>query len=329
MFTSVRHKIRTTVRASNVPLHATRLAFRALALATPEVAARQAEAMFLRARRHRRPAWEVDALEPAHRFRVPHEGAFVPAWSFGDEPNVEKPVAILVHGWEGRGSQMGAFVPALVRADYRVVLFDAPGHGDAPTNRASVIEHARALVSVARHVGRGTGHVAAVIGHSVGGAASLLATRFGLQADRLVLLAPPVSPSAFAEGFVKHLRLDDDVRARLYRRIEQRYDVRFADIEILRDAARFDGSLLVIHDRDDREVPAATGAAIARAASDGRFVETQGLGHRRILRTPEVVDEAVRFVRGEDAAQSSPTFEASLDGELFLREDRRVTSADV
>lgn len=325
---SLRHKIRTTVRAYNIPLRASRLAFRALALATPEVAARRAETIFLRARRHRRPAWEADAIESAHRFRVAHEGRFVPAWSFGDEPGTSKPVVVLVHGWEGRGSQMSAFVPALVRAGHRVVLFDAPGHGDAPTTRASMVEHARALVSVARHVTDGSGRISAVVGHSVGGAAALLATRFGLRAERLVLIAPPVSPARFAEDFVKYLGLSDDVQARLFRRIGERYDLAFADIEVLRDAARFEGPLLVIHDRDDREIPVATGVAIAKAACAGRLFETRGLGHRRVLRTPEVVDEAVRFVRGDDAARSSPTFEASLDGELFLREDRRPARAD-
>jgi predicted ATPase len=57
--------------------------------------------------------------------------------------------------------------------------------------------------------------------------------------------------------------------------------------------------MLVIHDQDDREVPWADGAAIAAAALDARLVTTHGLGHRRILRDPSVIEASVDFVAGE------------------------------
>src|SRR5262249_24762467 len=39
------------------------------------------------------------------------------------------PAVLLVHGWGGRGVQMGAFVEPLRARGYRVVWFDQPGHG--------------------------------------------------------------------------------------------------------------------------------------------------------------------------------------------------------
>lgn len=42
------------------------------------------------------------------------------AWSFGQGAAV-----ILVHGWEGRGTQLGSFVAPLVAKGFRVLLFDA------------------------------------------------------------------------------------------------------------------------------------------------------------------------------------------------------------
>jgi len=35
----------------------------------------------------------------------------------------------MVHGWNGRGAQLGAFAPELVRVGFRVVTFDTPAHG--------------------------------------------------------------------------------------------------------------------------------------------------------------------------------------------------------
>ena len=55
---------------------------------------------------------------------------------------------------------------------------------------------------------------------------------------------------------------------------------------------------LVVHDRDDVFTPVTDGAAIAAAWSSARLRVTSGLGHRRLLRDPDVVAEVVDFVTG-------------------------------
>ena len=59
---------------------------------------------------------------------------------------------------------------------------------------------------------------------------------------------------------------------------------------------RLELPLLVIHDRQDREVPPENGERVAREAAAGRFLATDGLGHRRILRDPGVAAQAVAFL---------------------------------
>jgi pimeloyl-ACP methyl ester carboxylesterase len=54
--------------------------------------------------------------------------------------------------------------------------------------------------------------------------------------------------------------------------------------------------LLVVHDRGDAEVAWQHGLAIARAWRGAEFLMTDGLGHRRILKDPDVVAAAVAFV---------------------------------
>jgi pimeloyl-ACP methyl ester carboxylesterase len=58
-----------------------------------------------------------------------------------------------------------------------------------------------------------------------------------------------------------------------------------------------DDALLVVHDRDDREVPIEHGRRLAATWPLAELRETDGLGHRRILRDPNVVATAVAFVR--------------------------------
>ena len=49
----------------------------------------------------------------------------------------------------------------------------------------------------------------------------------------------------------------------------------------------------MIHDQDDREVPLPHGERLAAAWPGARLVTTTGLGHRRILRDPAVLDAVV------------------------------------
>jgi hypothetical protein len=53
---------------------------------------------------------------------------------------------------------------------------------------------------------------------------------------------------------------------------------------------------LVVHDHGDREVGFRDGHETARAWPGARLLATEGLGHRRLLRDPAVVEEVVAFV---------------------------------
>ncbi|HVH45713.1 MAG TPA: alpha/beta fold hydrolase [Labilithrix sp.] len=317
MNTSIRPNKSTTVRAQPIALRAARAGFRVLSPHAPELAARWAERLFLTARRHERPFWEADALRSARQGRVAHEDGWLPTWTWS--PGVETSrTVLLVHGWEGRGSQLAAFVPALLARGFRVVTFDAPGHGDSPLRRASLVEHARALSSVARAVGP----VYGIVGHSVGGAATLLATRFGLEASRIALVAPPTAPAKFAATFARTLGLEDSVRTAMIARLESRYAIPFDDLNVRTDAERLYVPLLVVHDHEDPVVGFEEGKLLANRAPRGEFVPVTGLGHRAILRAPYVVETIANFI--DDGVERS-TFAETLDGELFMRNTRWQT----
>lgn len=310
----------TNVRSQKRPamelplaIRAARAGFRVIGPYAPSLASSYAERLFLRARRHRRPSWEAQALATAERFTIPHDGTLLPAWRWGDGERT----ILLVHGWEGRGSQLAKLAEPLAARGFSVVTFDVPGHGDAPAGLSSLVEHARAVASVAHHLGR----LHAIVAHSVGGAASLFATRLGLHADRLALIAPPVSPEKFAAGFGKMLGLDGEIQQGLVSRLERRYGITMKDLDVRADAARYDAPMLVVHDVGDRVVPFDDGEAIAHAAPKATLVSTHGLGHHRVLRAPEVMSAVIPFVT-DGTPYESVSFSETIDGELFFR-DRR------
>ena len=54
---------------------------------------------------------------------------------------------------------------------------------------------------------------------------------------------------------------------------------------------------LIVHDADDPDVPYGHGAEIAAAWPAAELVTTSGLGHRGILRDPEVIAPDDEFLR--------------------------------
>lgn len=78
---------------------------------------------------------------------------------------------LLVHGWTGEASFMGALGDYLRRRGFRAVLMDLPAHGLSSNTQTNLIECARALLEVAEAVGP----FRFVLGHSIGAMAALTA----------------------------------------------------------------------------------------------------------------------------------------------------------
>jgi pimeloyl-ACP methyl ester carboxylesterase len=53
---------------------------------------------------------------------------------------------------------------------------------------------------------------------------------------------------------------------------------------------------LIIHDREDRVAPFEGGERLANDWPNAEFLPTEGLGHSRIIRDPEIITAATRFI---------------------------------
>jgi pimeloyl-ACP methyl ester carboxylesterase len=257
------------------------------------VAAAGAEWLFRRARPYPRPPRELAWLDGADRFSVHDGGRRIAALAWGDGPPV-----VLVHGWEGRASQMGALGLGLAAEGFRAVALDAPGHGDSDGRLSSLPEFAGAVAAVARRVGGLHG----LVGHSFGAVAGAYALLQGLEARRLVFLSTAPDVGVYLHSFARQAGVSPAVLARMVRRIERRFGMRWEDGRFATVRAARARPLLVVHDRDDEETPYAGGEVIAAAWPGARLHATSGLGHRRILRDPAVCAEVAAFVAGRAEA---------------------------
>jgi pimeloyl-ACP methyl ester carboxylesterase len=299
MLASSSPRNRTTVRTpSKQSLRLARAALQTAFAVSDDLGTSLAERLFTTPRRHARPDRERGYLVTARELfldvtlRAPRrQGARrrLAAWRWGFGPTV-----LLVHGWEGRGSQLGALVEPLVEAGLSVVAFDAPGHGDSPDRSLYLTDLADCVADVAAQVGP----LHAIVAHSFGAAAVLLAhARAGLEVPRTVFLAPNAIVDDAVVRFARHLGLDESDRSALEQRLVEHTGVPFDALALDRLAAPRDTALLVVHDQDDREVPVTQGTRLAAAWPNAQLQITHELGHRRILRDPAVLAAVTAFVR--------------------------------
>ncbi len=266
---------------------ALRLSCQLLSTVAPPLAAQAAAAIFRHPHRKARPAAEEDWLKSATPFRLPTEKHDLAAWSWGSGPTV-----LLHHGWGGRGAQLGAFVEPLLAAGYRVVTYDALAHGASPGRTASLIEMAACLGAAGSQLGGLYG----VIAHSLGGLATALACANGLHLRRAVLISPPSDMLYFTTRFCRSLGFSSEVHERMLGLFEKRLHMSWNDLDGVALAQRQRTPLLIIHDRDDHDVPQDQVQRLHRAWPGSRLKQTVGFGHRAIVRQPSVVAAGVQFL---------------------------------
>lgn len=268
----------------------TNVRFSASALLFPDLATAVAERMFLTPPRTRDAAASALDLVDARSSFLEHKGRQIAMWRWGSR---EAPAVVLAHGWGGYAAQMRAFVFPLVQAGYRVIAYDQPAHGVSEGRLTGLPDFADVLAEVAGiH-----GSVAAVVAHSLGGAAAALALANGKASfKKVVLVSPPSDLVGYSRRFARWYWMPEAVRKGMQAAIEERYGVRWENLEVPRVAPRLSAQALVIHDRDDRLMPWTHGAAVARHWPGAKLMSTEGLGHRRILSDERVTHAAAEFI---------------------------------
>lgn len=207
------------------------------------------------------------------------------------EPDSEpRGTVMLAHGWTSEAAFMTAFIEPLRRSGLRVVAFDFPAHGLSPGRRTNLADCARSMLAVCDHFGP----IDAVVAHSFGGFVSLLVAEGGAPMDhahpigRLVLISCPNKLSEVALNFGRTLKLGPAAQRAYERHLERvghRPVATFSASELLQGN---DAPTLIIHGREDDEVPFRNAQEIAGARPSARLLGFDGLGHRTILYAPPV-----------------------------------------
>jgi len=272
----------------NIPLTMFRLRNQVMGILAPLQTARKARGIFMKPRRHQPKDWELEVEKQGQRIAI-GEGLSAIQWGTG-------PCILLMHGWESRGTQLAKFVEPLTRQGFQVVALDAPAHGHSLGEEANPVVFAEAILTVEKELGP----FYAVIGHSMGAAATAISLKRGLECQKVVLISGPSSIEQVLLRFAKFIGLSKGVRRRFIRVVENHVGLLSQELEVAKMSESFEMKALIIHDHDDLEVPFSEAESIQRHWKNAVLIPTNGLGHRRIVRDPIVLERVVAFMK--DAA---------------------------
>lgn len=260
---------------------------------SPKIASDFAYKLWITSPRFKTPESERRAMESAIIEFHCIKNHKIATYSWGRTKPVAKPLVLLVHGWSGRGTQLGSFVEPLLDAGYRVLSFDAPAHGQSSGKQTTIFEIVDVMLSLQEHYGE----FDSVISHSFGGPCTALAIQKGLKVKRFVAISPPATIMGLVTKFISALHINDKTGAQLIYRIEKIFGEHvWHELSMTTLVKNLAVPGFVIHDTHDVDIPWEEGQIIANTWSNASFKSTEDLGHRRILRDADVIAAAVNFI---------------------------------
>ncbi|NOT81054.1 MAG: alpha/beta hydrolase [Bacteriovoracaceae bacterium] len=254
----------------------------------PQLAAKIALNIFATPTRIPRPISEMKAFEASKKFFLKNN---IAAFQWGEDHH---PTVLLIHGWNGRGTQISAFYQQLVAKNFRVIALDGPGHGDSPGKKTNPGHYAQFIIDAQREIAPEGIH--SLIAHSFGGGCAVLAASRGLKTKSLVLVASPAFYDRVVEFFSNSLGLKAKSKIHFYKLVGQIAGIDPRELNIGNLGKTLNIPALVVHDEDDNAVNFLSATSIIELWPGTLLLKTKGLGHRRILKDPQVITEVCDFI---------------------------------
>lgn len=231
---------------------------------------------------------DLEALASAEKCTFKYDGKNLVYWVWGSGVPV-----LLLHGWESRASHMAPFVPGLLKAGFSAVALDAPAHGESEGVATNAVDYGRAVASFANSFGK----IGGAVTHSVGSAAALYAFARGVKVNGSVHISGPASMSRVIRRGGQAGGLNESAIDRLESLMEKNVGVPLSVLSLAELKHGFQHRSLILHDPEDLEMPVSESEELYREWAGSTLCLVHDVGHRRILRSPEVISNSIEFIK--------------------------------
>ena len=234
-------------------------------------------------------AWLV--MPPGHEAGGPGAGA----------PGEPVPAVLVMHGWGGNAAMMAPVVPPLHAAGIAVLLLDARCHGhsdgEAFTSMPRFAEDIAAGLAWLRRQRGIDGHRLALLGHSVGAAASLLHASRHHDVRAVASLSSFAHPQEVMRRFMAEKRVPYPLLGwYVLRHVQRVIGHSFDAIAPLHTITGLRCPVLLVHGLQDRTVPFDDARRLQAACADAQLLPVAGDHDLREALMPHA-DPLVNFLR--------------------------------
>ena len=260
----------------------------------PIFMAKQAYKIFSRPRWRAKHKQADDLILSAKTIDLPFDGHTIKLYEWANADSDK--IVLLAHGWESRGTALRMYVTPLLEEGYKIVAFDALGHGDSGGEENNLLINARTISTIYHHYGG----IYAAIGHSFGCSSLVYAQQFvdnTIQFERLVFIAVPHRTRKVMEGFFTYVAVPKSVQKAFFKHIESmtKQPIDTSDVALAYPSVKV-GKLLLIHDRKDEVTTIDAAERVVSNWGNAQLLMTEGYGHFRIAKNPDVIRRIVAFI---------------------------------
>ncbi len=256
----------------------------------PKAAFYIATEMFSRAKRYNRSPEEHHIYKQATQLNF-RSGRVANIWAKNNDETL--PIVFLCHGWESRSTAFYELIPQLVNANYKVISWNAPAHGQSPGNKTNLLEMTDALVE---DLTQEQLKPVAFVGHSMGGAMLGLLHKYIALPKSVVIISSPTDIHGIFKRYFELLNLSKKTQDYMINYISTRSKYTIDQISLMNSELYKTTQPLIIHDKQDKEIPFEDFLNLQKQWPNGEFYPTEGLGHRRILRDAPLARYITQYI---------------------------------
>ena len=210
------------------------------------------------------------------------------------------PVVLLSHGWSGSASQLFPLMQKLADSGYQAIAFDQIAHGLSSGKQGNLFLFIKAKLAMLERLEQ-ENTVAAVISHSMGGAAALSALN---NRHPMLLIAPVFKLKESMFERIDQSGVASQLLVNILKDLEKQHNMEFFSNNPSLNAAEYKGKIHIVHDQNDRFTSIKDSREVSCQNAHISLKETKSLGHGRVISSDEVWQAFGQMMETEQSLSS-------------------------
>ncbi len=204
-------------------------------------------------------------------------------------------VVVVSHGWGDSSNSFEPIITSLIKQGYLVAAIDHIGHGKSTGNKSHLLSFIESLELLIEQFHEDRIEVDAIIGHSMGAIATLNLPSHLLDSKKIILISSPINFFELMFEKVEQAGISRKLLSKVLESVSHRHGKTWQQLTSESNRDKLTCNITFIHDRQDRYAPFSDVRHFLQQEKN-TVIETEGLGHRRILSDTNVINNIAQVL---------------------------------